>query len=88
MNVDDLQDFINCFNPDDRHVRKATERFRFYSYEELMARDKANLDLFWLKDDSLDIIDHLQAALMAFREVAAALPASGKHLSRQPPPPA
>jgi len=55
-----------------------------------MARDKASLDIFWLKDYSLDnlddlpspdvlqqeIIEHLEAALSAFRDVAAALPKS------------
>jgi type I restriction enzyme M protein len=65
----------------------ATERFKCFSYDELMARDKASLDLFWLKDDSLDnlddlpppdvlqqaIIDHLEAALASFRDVAIGL---------------
>ena len=58
-----------------------------YAYDDLIARDKASLDIFWLKDDSLDnlddlpppevlaqeIIDHLEAALMSFRDVAAGL---------------
>jgi type I restriction enzyme M protein len=88
LKLDDLRDFIACYNPDNRHQRTHTERFRFYSYDELIARDKASLDLFWLKDDSLDklddlptpdilqqeIIDHMEAALAAFRDVAAALP--------------
>lgn len=88
LKLDDLRDFIACYNPDNRHERTATERFRFYAYDELMARDKASLDIFWLKDDSLDklddlpppdvlqqeIIDHLEAALAAFRDVAASLP--------------
>ena len=66
----------------------ATERFKFFSYDDLMARDKASLDIFWLKDDSLDnlddlpppdvlqqeIIEHLEAALAAFRDVAISLP--------------
>ena len=87
---DDLQDFIACYHPENRHQRQATERFRYFSYAELMARDKASLDIFWLKDDSLDklddlpppdvlqqeIIDHLEAALAAFRDVAVALPRS------------
>lgn len=87
---DDLRDFIQCFNPDNRHLRRATERFKFFPYEDLVARDKASLDLFWLKDDSLDnladlppsdvlqqeIIDHLEAALAAFRDVASGLPRS------------
>ena len=90
LRSDDLQDFIACYNPENRHLRQASERFRFYPYEELIGRDKASLDLFWLKDDSLDnldelpppdvlqqeIIEHLEAALSAFREVAAALPTS------------
>jgi len=61
-----------------------------FSYDELISRDKASLDIFWLKDDSLEklddlpppdilqqeIIDHLEAALMAFRDVAVGLPRS------------
>lgn len=87
LKLDDLQDFITCYNPENRHERVATERFKFFSYEELMARDKASLDIFWLKDDSLDnlddlpppdvlqqeIIEHLEAALASFRDVAMGL---------------
>lgn len=83
----DLQDFITCYRPDNRHDRIETERFRHFSYESLVARDKASLDIFWLKDDSLDklddlpppdvlqqeIIEHLEAALQSFRDVAAGL---------------
>ena len=85
---DDLLDFVDRYNPANRHLRQASERFRFLPYDELVARDKASLDVFWLKDDSLDnladlpppdvlqqeIIDHLEAALAAFRDVAANLP--------------
>ena len=88
LKLDDLRDFVACYNPADRHLRKATDRFKFFSYEELISRDKASLDVFWLKDDSLDnlddlpppdvlqqeIIEHLEAALAAFRDVAASLP--------------
>jgi type I restriction enzyme M protein len=87
LKVDDLQDFIACYNADNRHARKESERFKHFSYDELMARDKASLDIFWLKDDSLDnlddlpppevlqqeIIEHLEAALAAFRDVAVGL---------------
>jgi type I restriction enzyme M protein len=90
LKLDDLRDFIVCYNPDNRHARTETERFKYFSYDALIARDKASLDVFWLKDDSLDnlddlpppdvlqqeIIDHLEAALAAFRDVAAGLPAS------------
>lgn len=88
LKEEDLQDFIRCYNPENRHERAETERFKFYSYEELIGRDKASLDVFWLKDESLDnldelpppdvlqqeIIEHLEAALASFREVAAGLP--------------
>jgi len=87
---DDLQDFIDCYHPANRHKRKETERFKYFDYKTLTARDKASLDIFWLKDDSLDnlddlpppdvlaqeIVDHLEAALASFRDVAAALPRS------------
>ena len=75
---------------ENRHKCKESERFRYFAYKDLVARDKASLDIFWLKDDSLDdlenlpppdvqaqeIIDHLEAALASFRDVAAALPRS------------
>ncbi len=90
LQYEDLKEFVASYNPDNRHKRKETERFKFYAYKDLVARDKASLDIFWLKDDSLDnlddlpppdilqqeIIDHLEAALAAFRDVAAALPKS------------
>ncbi len=88
----DLEDFIRCYHPENRHERLETERFRCYRYDELVARDKASLDLFWLKDNSLDnlddlpppealqqeIIEHLEAALQAFRDVASGLGQGGK----------
>jgi len=55
----DLQDFIECYNPDNRHQRKETERFKSFSYEEIFKRDKTNLDIFWIKDESLDDLDKL-----------------------------
>lgn len=84
MRLDDLQDFIRCYNPSDRHQRQASERFKYYSYDELIVRDKASLDVLWLKDDSLDdldnlpppavlqqqIIENLEAALASFKNVA------------------
>jgi type I restriction enzyme M protein len=85
---EDLLDFIARYHPANRHKRKETERFKYFDYKTLIARDKASLDIFWLKDDSLDnfdnlpppdvlaqeIVEHLESALASFREVAAALP--------------
>jgi len=87
LKLDDLQDFITCYNPENRFERSETERFKYFTYDELTARDKASLDVFWLKDDSLDnlddlpppdvlqqeIIEHLEAALASFRDVAITL---------------
>lgn len=87
LKLADLRDFVECYNPNNRHERKESERFKFFSYEDLVARDKASLDVFWLKDDSLEnlddlpapevlqqeIIEHLEAALTSFREVAEGL---------------
>jgi type I restriction enzyme M protein len=82
-----LKDFIACYKPGEIHKREPTERFRPFSYEELMQRDKVNLDIFWLKDESLEesenlpapevlaqeIIEDLQSALEAFSGIAEAL---------------
>jgi type I restriction enzyme M protein len=95
MRADDLSDFIACYNPENRHARKETwnpesapeGRWRKFSYQELIARDKTSLDIFWLKDKSLsdldnlpepdvlatEIIDNLEAGLNSFREILGAL---------------
>jgi len=110
----DLDEFVKCYNPENRHQRKATwkdapspqssptrgeevknkrktrgeevkseGRWRSYNYDELVSRDKASLDIFWLKDDSLEasdnlpdpdvialeIVEDLEAALEQFREI-------------------
>lgn len=88
---EDLDDFVKCYNPKNRNKRKPTwtekkpnGRWRAFGYEELINRDKASLDIFWLKDDSLEdsenlpdpdilaqeIVVDLEAALEQFREIA------------------
>ncbi|MEH0928073.1 hypothetical protein [Micromonospora sp. CPCC 205558] len=60
MRREHLQDFVDCYLPGkDRAERVETERFRAFSYEELIARDKVNLDITWLKDASLEDADAL-----------------------------
>jgi len=84
---EDLQDFIKCYNPRNRHDRKESERFKPYTYEQLLQRDKANLDIFWLRDESLEdnanlppphiiaqeITENLQSALEQFRSIEESL---------------
>ena len=69
-----------------------TEQFRAFTYDELIARDKASLDIFWLRDESLEdtdnlpapeviaaeIVEDLQAALAEFAEIAATLGNAGQ----------
>ena len=62
----DLEDFIRCYHPENRHERKETwseenpdGRWRRYSIDEILARDKTSLDIFWIKDKSLADLDHL-----------------------------
>jgi type I restriction enzyme M protein len=113
----DLDEFVACYRPENRHERSATwseeedeisrlasatalprlarddgeaveigpnGRWRAYSHDELMARDKVNLDIFWLRDESLedtadlpepeviaaDIVEDLESALEQFRAIA------------------
>jgi type I restriction enzyme M protein len=87
----DLDEFVQCYNPKNRHSRKPTwsektpdGRWRCFDYEELAKRDKVNLDIFWLKDKSLEdsddlpepdvlaqeIADDLQTALEQFSSIA------------------
>lgn len=54
-----LKEFIECYNPRNRHDRKETDRFKCFNYEDILKRDKTNLDIFWLKDESLDDLDKL-----------------------------
>ena len=86
-----LKDFIACYKPDNRNKRKETYhadtnpegRWRKFTYDEIIARDKTSLDISWLKDKSLadldnipdpdvlaeDIIENLEAGLASFREI-------------------
>ena len=69
LNIEDLQDFIKCYNPENRHQRKESERFKSFSYDEILKRDKTNLDIFWLKDESLDDLDKLPSPEIIAKEL-------------------
>lgn len=59
LKYEDFEDFIKRFNPNNRYERIESERFKSFSYNELMERDNVNLDIFWLKDESIENIDNL-----------------------------
>jgi type I restriction enzyme M protein len=69
LRYDDLQDFIKCYNPKNRFERKETDRFKSFSYDELMQRDKVSLDIFWLKDESLEDSDNLPSPDLIAAEI-------------------
>ncbi len=90
----DLNEFVECYRADNRHDRNATwseasaaGRWRPYSYDEIVKRDKCSLDIFWLRDESLEdsdnlpdpdviaaeIVEDLKAALEQFAEIQADL---------------
>jgi type I restriction enzyme M protein len=94
LQLEDLREFITLYNPENRNIRKETYseanpegRWRKFTYAEIIARDKTNLDIFWLKDESLtdldnlpdpdilahEIIENIEAGLASFREVAGVL---------------
>lgn len=76
MRYDDLHDFIACYNPDNRRDRKDTEQFKAFSYEELMQRDKVSLDIFWLRDESLEDTENLPEPDELAEDIAANLAAA------------
>lgn len=65
-----LQDFIRCFNPENRRDRQETERFKAFTYDELIQRDKTSLDIFWLRDESLEDSENLPDPDILARDIA------------------
>ncbi len=53
-----------------RHNRVETERFKSFTYEELLKSDKVNLDIFWLKDEALEESANLPAPDIIAQEIA------------------
>ncbi|NBV98393.1 MAG: SAM-dependent DNA methyltransferase [Proteobacteria bacterium] len=91
LRFEHLKDFIQCYNPTNPHKREETYseinldgRWRKFTYNEIVSRDKTSLDIFWLKDKSLtdlenlpepdllasEIIENLEAALADMRKLA------------------
>jgi type I restriction enzyme M protein len=76
----DLDEFVACYRPENRHDRKPTwseanpeGRWCAFSYDELAKRDKLNLDIFWIKDKSLEDADNLPEPDELAQEIAADL---------------
>jgi type I restriction enzyme M protein len=86
-----VDEFVACHKAANRNARKPTwsekdpeGRWRAFPYDELVQRDKCSLDIFWLKDKSLedsenlpdpgeiarDIAEDLQSALEQIGQIA------------------
>ena len=70
MVSEDLKDFVKCYNPQNRNDRQETDRFKVFTYDDIMKRDKVSLDIFWLKDDSIEDSANLPAPEILAREIA------------------
>jgi type I restriction enzyme M protein len=96
---ENLDEFVACYHPENRQERRPTwsedhpdGRWRVFAYDELMARDKANLDIFWVRDESLEdsanlpdpdtlareIVEELKAALEQFAGIVEELNGEGE----------
>jgi type I restriction enzyme M protein len=95
LKYDDLKEFIDLYKANNRAKRKESYdseknpdgRWRKFTYEEIIARDKTSLDITWLKDKSLadldnlpdpdtiaeEIIQNMEAGLESFRSVLVSL---------------
>lgn len=94
LKFENLKKFVDCYKATNREQTIETwselnpnGRFKKYTYDELILRDKLNFDVFWIKDDSFvdldilpepeilsqEIIDSLESALNNFREIVKSL---------------
>ena len=94
MTMQHLEEFITLYNSENLAKRKETwsedneeGRWRKYAYEDIIARDKTSLDIFWIKDKSLtdldnlpdpdilanEIIENIESGLNAFKEIMEAI---------------
>ncbi|QHC67881.1 N-6 DNA methylase [Rathayibacter sp. VKM Ac-2759] len=75
-----LDEFVESFGPGRPRTRRVDTgedgRWRSFGYNELIARDKANLDISWLRDDSLEDLDSLPAPDVIAREIVEDLTAA------------
>ncbi|MCK4395043.1 SAM-dependent DNA methyltransferase [candidate division WOR-3 bacterium] len=70
LRYEDLKNFTDCYNAENRHDRKETERFKSFTYDEFIQRDKVSLDIFWLKDESLEDLENLPAPDIIAKEIS------------------
>jgi type I restriction enzyme M protein len=94
MTMQHLEEFIKLYNPENRNKREETwsekneeGRWRKFTFDEIIKKDKTSLDIFWIRDKSLtdldnlpdpdilanEIIENIEAGLNSFREIMEAI---------------
>lgn len=94
MTYEHLKDFVSCYNPQNPHKRTETwsednpdGRWRKFTYDEIVTRDKTSLDIFWIRDENLadldnlpdpdvlaeEIMENLEAGVESFKQVVKSL---------------
>jgi type I restriction enzyme M protein len=89
-----VKNFVSCYTPQNRHKRTETwsednpdGRWHKFTYDEIKARDKTSLDIFWIRDENLadldnlpdpdvlaeEIIENLEAGVESFKQVMQSL---------------
>jgi type I restriction enzyme M protein len=97
-----LDDFVRVFKPGARTKRRASDRFRRFTYADLLTRDRLNLDITWAVNDAVgasdpapsamitasEIMEEIEAALLQMQAVVEALPSGPgvAHGLTMPPP--
>lgn len=61
---------MSCYRSENRYDRRETERFKPFSYDYLINRDKANLDISCLKDETLEDSAHVSDPDIIAEEIA------------------
>ncbi len=65
----DLDNFTKCYNAENIAKRKESEKFKKFSIDEILSRDKINLDITWLKDESLQELENLPEPKVILGEI-------------------
>jgi type I restriction enzyme M protein len=84
IQTEDLADFVECYSSDDRTKRRESDRFRRYSYDDIVRRNRTSLDVQWshanetrVKDTPqalmAEILDDLKEAMQEFEAAQAEL---------------
>ncbi len=77
----DLDEFVKAFSAIDRSKRVESERFRRFTYDEIIARDKVNLDIIWLREETEDEVGELPDPDTLIAEIVEELTAAALELS-------